>query len=342
MRQTGVVMDPLYIKHDPGPWHPESPDRLVAAYATLERQGLLQKVVRVPPRAATKDEICRVHSPAHYERIAATDGHSTSLDPDTQTSPDSFQAAELAAGGSIKLVEEVVAGRIENGFALVRPPGHHAERDHAMGFCLFNNIAIAAEHARQTLGIKRVLIVDWDLHHGNGTMHSFYDRPDVLYFSTHQYPFYPGTGALEDVGTGPGTGFTVNVPFSPHMGDREYRAAFREVLTPIARQFAPELILVSAGFDTYVHDPLGSMKMSPEGYASLTSQLLDLAQECAHGRLVLMLEGGYHIDGQAESVAMCIKALLGLWSPEPDPGDMGAAENVIKAVRRVQQRYWKL
>lgn len=342
MAKTGVVTDPLYIKHDPGMGHPESPDRLRAIYSLIEKEGILKKCTTVTPRPATEEEICRVHAPEYYKRITECDGRSVMLDPDTATSPDSFKAAELAAGGCLKLTEQVVGGEVERGYALIRPPGHHAERGRAMGFCLFNNVAVAAEHALEKLGCKKVLIVDWDLHHGNGTMHSFYDRKDVLYFSTHQYPYYPGTGALQDVGTGDGEGFTVNVPLGYGMGDVEFRAIFRRILAPVTEQYAPDLILVSTGFDTYHADPLGGMKMTAEGYGMLTAELMVMASGSAKGKLVLMLEGGYHLDGLSQGVGFCLKAMLGVWNPDTaTSGDAGQAGPIIDAVKKVQSRFWK-
>ena len=342
MSKTGVVTDPLYIKHDPGMGHPESPDRLRAIYSLIEKEGILKKCAAVMPRPATEEEICRVHAPEYYKRITECDGRSVMLDPDTATSPDSFKAAELAAGGCLKLTEQVVGAGVDRGYALIRPPGHHAERGRAMGFCLFNNVAIAAEHALSKLGCKKVLIIDWDLHHGNGTMHSFYDRKDVLYFSTHQYPYYPGTGALQDVGAGDGEGFTVNVPLGHGMGDVEFRGIFRQILAPVTEQYAPDLILVSTGFDTYHADPLGGMKMTAEGYGMLTAELMVMAAGSAKGRLVMMLEGGYHLDGLSQGVGFCLKAMLGVWSPDTaTSGDAGKAGPVIDAVKKVQSRFWK-
>lgn len=342
MAKTGVVTDPLYIKHDPGMGHPESPDRLRAIYSLIEEEGILKKCTAVAPRPATEEEICRVHAQEYYRRITECDGRSVMLDPDTATSPDSFKAAELAAGGCLALTEQVLDGGVECGYALVRPPGHHAERSRAMGFCLFNNVAIAAEQALAKLGCKKVLIVDWDLHHGNGTMHSFYDRKDVLYFSTHQYPYYPGTGALQDVGTGDGEGFTVNVPLSWGMGDVEFRGIFRQILAPVLEQYAPDLILVSTGFDTYHADPLGGMKMTAAGYGMLTAELMVMASGSAQGRLVLMLEGGYHLEGLSQGVGFCLKAMQGVWSPDTaTSGDAGQAQPIIDAVKKVQSRFWK-
>lgn len=341
MNRTGVVQDPLYIKHDPGAGHPESPDRLRSIYALVEEEGLGERCVAVSPRAATVEEIGRIHAPEYYKKIRESEGRRVMLDPDTATSEDSFRAAELAAGGMLALTEAVVKGDLDNGYALVRPPGHHAEHNRAMGFCLFNSVAVAAEHARTTLGSRRVLIADWDLHHGNGTMHSFHDRADILYFSTHQYPYYPGTGAVDDVGSGEGRGRTVNVPLVPGMGDQEYRAIFRNILAPVTRGFDPDLILVSTGFDTYKRDPLGGMKMSAEGYGVLTWELMQMAQEVCQGKLVMALEGGYNLESLSRGVVYCLKALLGEYEPEPYEDDPGKAGPFINAVKEVQSEFWK-
>ncbi len=341
MRRCGLVMHPIFLEHDPGPGHPECPRRLEVIERVLEEQKLIEKIRRVEPRPATKEEIVRVHSPEYFERVMASRGRATALDPDTHTSERSVEAAELAAGGLLELCRRVMAGELDNGFALVRPPGHHAERARAMGFCLFNNVAVAAEHARAALGAQRVLVVDFDLHHGNGTMHSFWRRPDVLYFSTHQYPFYPGTGAVADIGEGEGEGYTVSVPLNRPMGDREFRAIFRELLSPVAEQFKPDLLLVSAGFDIYQGDPLGSMQVTEEGFGDLASDLLALADRTCAGHLVLTLEGGYHVEGQAGGVAQVVRALLGERPARPAPDDAGAAAPVIRAVQRALEKHWR-
>ncbi len=259
------------------------------------------------------------------------------LDPDTYTCRDSARAARLAAGGLVDLSLSVLAGRLENGLALVRPPGHHAEADRAMGFCLFNNVAVAAAAARGAAA-RRVLIVDWDLHHGNGTQHTFWNDSDVLYFSTHQHPFYPGTGGLDEVGGPDARGRTVNVPWPPGCGDAEFLAAFDRLLLPIARRFDPDLVLVSAGFDAAAGDPLGSLRVSPDGFAAMTSRLAALAS----GRLVLALEGGYNLSAIARSAEACVRVLLG----EEPPGEADAAppapaaRRVLEKVIGVQRPFW--
>jgi acetoin utilization deacetylase AcuC-like enzyme len=233
------------------------------------------------------------------------------LDPDTVATAETYDTARLAAGGVMNAIDSVVSGETDNAFALVRPPGHHAQAAEAAGFCIFNNIAIGARHALARWGMERILIVDWDLHHGNGTAETFYEDRQVLYFSTHQSPGYPGTGGLAEMGRGPGLGYTINVPLRPGADDAFYVRVFRELLCPVARMFRPEVILVSAGFDIYVGDPLGEMKVTPEGFACLTRVLLNLADECCNGRLVLVLEGGYNIQGLTKSVRAVLQELLG-------------------------------
>jgi len=273
--------------------------------------------------------------------VAATEGRYVSLDPDTSTSPESYRAALKAAGGLCQLIEEVVTGKLNNGYALVRPPGHHAERDRAMGFCLFNNVAIGAAFARRKLALERVAIIDWDLHHGNGTMHSFWEDPSVLYFSTHQYPYYPGTGAFEDVGAGAGKYYTVSVPLTGGMGDNEFRAIFRRILLPVLEQFSPQLILVSTGYDIYQGDPLGAMEVSETGFGDLMWELLQAAAKSCSGRLVAVLEGGYNLQGLAGGVACAVRALLGEHRPAEFSGDGGRARPVIEMVMKLQKNHWK-
>ncbi|HEY1434869.1 MAG TPA: histone deacetylase [Thermoanaerobaculia bacterium] len=315
---TGLVYDERFLAHRAPYEHPEHPGRLEAIWRRLADDGLADRCRRVAAREASHEELSRVHTEDHIAAIAATAGNAfRQLDPDTYTSPESALAARLAAGGLAELALEVASGRLDNGLALVRPPGHHAEADRAMGFCLFNNVAVAARAVQANAAAKRVLIVDWDLHHGNGTQNTFWGDPSVLYFSTHQFPFYPGTGALDETGGGAGHGFTVNVPFPAGCGDAEYLAAFDRVLLPIARGFAPDLVLVSAGFDAADGDPLGAMRLSPAGYARMTGRL----QGLANGRIVLALEGGYDLGAIAASAGACLRVLLG----EPAPADEASA-----------------
>jgi histone deacetylase 6 len=278
-----------------------------------------------------------VHTPAHVDSIEATAQRNfAQLDADTYTSRHSAVVARLAAGGLIDLAEQVLSGALANGFALLRPPGHHAEAGRAMGFCLFNNVAVAAQAARRS-GVRRIAIVDWDLHHGNGTQHCFEEDPEILYFSTHQYPFYPGTGAIGEVGRGRGRGRTVNVAWPAGMGDAEYLAAFDRVLLPIASAFEPELVLVSCGFDAAAGDLLGGMRLSAAGYAAMTQRVCSLAG----GRVVLALEGGYNLGAISAAAAACTAVLLGDTAPPVDPRPPNAvAERVLSEIIEQHRPFW--
>ena len=334
---TGLVYDERFLLHRSVDEHPEHPGRLSAIWNRLVSDRLVPRCRRIPAREATRDELLAVHTEEHIDRVAATALRDRAqLDPDTYTSRDSARAALLAAGGLVDLTAAVVSRALSNGFALVRPPGHHAEADRAMGFCLFNNVAIAAQAALRS-GVDRVLIVDWDLHHGNGTQHSFEDDPSILYFSTHQYPFYPGTGAIGEVGSGAARGRTVNVPWPAGMGDAEYIAAFDRILLPIAREFDPQLVLVSCGFDAADGDLLGGMRLSAQGYAALTSRVSTLAG----GKVVLALEGGYNLQAIAAAAAAVTRVLLGDPPPELDPGPPNrVAERIIQEAVEVHREFW--
>jgi histone deacetylase 6 len=336
---TGLVFDETFLLHRAPYEHPEHPGRLSAIVDRLETDGLAARCRSVPARQATREELLAAHTPGHVDRVAATAQiEFVQLDPDTYTCRRSAEAARLAAGGLVDLTIEVASGRLANGFALLRPPGHHAEADRAMGFCLFNNVAVATQAARRA-GIRRILVVDWDVHHGNGTQHSFETDPDLLYFSTHQYPFYPGTGAIREVGRGPARGRTVNVAWPEGMGDADYSAAFDRVLLPIARAFDAELVLVSCGFDAAEGDLLGGMRLSAGGYAALTQKVSSLAG----GRVVLALEGGYNLEAIAAAAAACTRVLLGEPPPPIDPGAAppnAVAELVIGQVLEVQRQFW--
>jgi acetoin utilization deacetylase AcuC-like enzyme len=337
---TGIVLDERMLAHDPGRGHPERPDRL---RVLRDRLRTVPGLVHVGARPASEDELALVHDPALVEQVAATAGRAcTILDPDTRTSPGSWEAARVAAGGLIDLCDAVRAGAVDNGVALVRPPGHHAEYGRAMGFCLFNNVAVAAAHLRER-GIGRTVIVDWDLHHGNGTQHLFERDPDVLYVSTHQYPYYPGTGAAEEVGEGPGAGRTLNLPFPAGFGDQEFGRAFDELIMPICRQFAPEFVLVSAGFDCDIRDPLGGLAVTPAGIATMARACAELADECAGGRIVGVLEGGYDLEAIVDGVDALISALRGDRRPhDPLTGDARRADPVLDRVRAAQSPYWRV
>jgi acetoin utilization deacetylase AcuC-like enzyme len=300
---TGVLCDRRYMDHRMGDYHPENPARIEVLARMLEEAPPCP-FLRIEPRAATEDEVCRVHERGYFGLIRSTAGKErVFLDPDTSAGPLTFDTALLAAGGLLESVDRVMDGTVRNAFALVRPPGHHAEASEARGFCVFNNIAVAAEHLVRSHGLRRILVVDWDLHHGNGTQHAFYDRRDVLYFSTHQYPYYPGTGSAGETGSGEGFGYNLNVPLRPGKGDGDYLAVFRNLLEPVARGYEPEFILVSAGFDIGAGDPLGGMAVSREGFGDLATSLLGLADRSAGGRIAFVLEGGYNLATLAEGVA---------------------------------------
>ncbi len=311
---VGLVYDPIYLEHDTGP-HVEIASRLVRVVGHLEETGVMGQLAPIRPRAATVEELSTVHSPgyiSYVESFAQRGGGA--LDPDTVVSPASYNVALHAAGGLIKAVDAVMAGEVASAFALVRPPGHHALRWEAMGFCLFNNVAIAAHHAIASYQLERVLIADFDVHHGNGTQDTFYGDPHVLYFSSHQYPFYPGSGRVDEIGAGEGEGATVNVPLPAWCGDEEYLRVYDEVLVPVARRFRPQLILVSAGYDSHWADQISLMQLSVAGFAKLVRIIKGLADELCAGRLIFTLEGGYHLEALASSIRATLDVLLG--SPE--------------------------
>lgn len=342
--RTGIVRHETYKEHLAGYHHVESPKRLEVIYSMLDEADMAGKFEEISPRSATVDELCWVHDKSYVKRVAQTDGKPyVSLDPDTQTTSQSYEAARLAVGGLLSLTDKIFDGTVQNGFALVRPPGHHAERHRAMGFCLFNNVAYGALYAQKIHGAERVLVVDWDLHHGNATQNRFYENPNVLYFSTHQYPHYPGSGALQEVGRGEGSGYTVNVPLRSGHGDGDFYQIFKGILGPISDVFKPDFILVSAGFDTYCEDPLGGMRVTPKGYAALTRIMMDLAHTHCSGKLAFTLEGGYHLAGLRESVKAVLKELSGdSMLTDEDMASLDGTDPplVIKEVIAVQKKYW--
>jgi acetoin utilization deacetylase AcuC-like enzyme len=373
MSSLAIIKDDRYLEHNAGRDHPESPDRLRVIHELLQKE--FSGLELIPPRLATEDELALIHDPFYIQLVAGTQGKVFSrLDPDTGLSARSYEIARLAAGGLLQAVDILLGNPphlnpLPNGertsndpprpsgeragvrggsklstpnsiFAFVRPPGHHAEPGHGMGFCLFNNIAIAAEYAKQRYGLKRILIVDWDLHHGNGTQHTFYNDPAVLYFSSHQYPYYPGSGNYDEVGNGKGEGYTVNAPFPHGFGDREYLDVYNSILTPIALEYQPELVLVSAGFDPYIRDPLGDMGVTGDGFGGLASVVRDIAEKTCSGKVLLTLEGGYDPDGLREGVRAVLSAFIqphrSMHIP-PAP----AAERVIRNIMDHQKKYWK-
>lgn len=346
-KRTAVFKDDLFLEHIPDFQHVESPERLKIIYEQFKRPELKERFLYPSFSPVTSDILALVHTTGHITRVAATAGRTfDSLDPDTQTSPLSYEAACLAAGAVVRGTEMLAAGEIDNCFALVRPPGHHAEADRAMGFCLFNNAAVGAAYALKNLGMEHVLLVDWDLHHGNGSQHSFYYTDRVLYFSTHASPYYPGTGSVREVGSGKGEGYTVNVPLPGGQNDQAYSRIFHELLVPVARQYRPDMIIVSAGFDIYVEDPLGTMAVTARGFANLTKILVGLADELCGGRLLLTLEGGYHLGGLRDGVLAVLAELSGSSTMEQETiqqwRDSDVRDAGLEQARSVAKNYWNL
>ncbi len=340
-RTTGIVIDPRFEQHLTGAGHPERPARIAALLLAL--RNLPDGFAAIEPRHASGDEIALVHSPAYVEEVAASAFYDRfAFDPDTQVSAGSFDTARLAAGALLALLDAIMARQIDNGFAFVRPPGHHAERHRAMGFCLFNNVAIGAEYLRRRYGFERILILDWDVHHGNGTQHMFERDAGVLYMSTHEFPFYPGTGAADEVGEGSGEGYTVNVPLPGGCGDGEYYEMFQRVVEPIAHQYKPQFVLISAGFDAHARDPLGGMQLSTQAYGWMTTALLRVAQEHAGGRCAAILEGGYDLETLCSSSLAVLDELRGaglMGEPHVEPSRTSVlAERLV----RLQREYWRL
>ncbi len=340
--RVGLVREDIYLEHITDDFHPENPGRLRGIYEMLEeidREGL----VYVPARPATRDEIALVHEQHYITMVEETRGRiQTRLDPDTVASAGSYDAACMAVGGLLQLADAALSGEIDNGFALVRPPGHHAEAGRAMGFCIFNNVAVAARYLQKKYGLTRVLIVDFDLHHGNGTQHSFYEDPSVLYISTHQYPYYPGTGWYEETGQGKGKGYTINVPLAYGMNDADYLYVFREIVVPVSRLFRPQIVLVSAGFDIHRNDPLGGMAVTERGFAKMTRMLMDVAAHECGGKVFLVLEGGYDICALTDSVRTVIMELreTPVYLADDEDGESDAAAQIVSKVKKAVKPYW--
>jgi acetoin utilization deacetylase AcuC-like enzyme len=336
-----ILTSDRFADHLMPPGHPERVERAevmqIVAAEFRKRGGRVEQ-----PRPATEEDLARIHDRAYIGRIKATSGRAAALDPDTYTSPETYEVALLAAGAVIAGVEHVLAAeRGARALAMVRPPGHHAERSRAMGFCLFNNIAIGAAYARSR-GLARVAIVDYDVHHGNGTQWAFYDDPSVLFLSSHQYPFYPGTGAADEIGSGAGAGFTVNFPVDAGGTDADFERLYNAAM-PVLERFHPELILLSAGFDAHEDDPLGGMRVSTRQFARLTSKVCAVAETCCSGRLVAVTEGGYDLKALAGSLRIVIDVLDGSASLPPAPaGDTSRAESSLAATRRHLSKYWTL
>ena len=339
--KTGIIADARYMDHDMGSFHPESPKRVKAIMDMIEKE-IEFPFLRVEPRPAREEEIRWIHTPGYFDILKKTAGKERcQLDPDTSTSARSFETALLAAGGLLAGIDSIFSGKIKNTFAAVRPPGHHAEASRAMGFCLFNNIAIATEYLLKKHGLHRILIVDWDLHHGNGTQNSFYSRKDVFYFSTHQYPHYPGTGHWSETGVDAGKGFNLNVPLSAGKTDADYTYIFKTVLAPVAEAYKPDFILVSAGFDTAFSDPLGAMEITSQGFSALARELILMAQKYSQDRILFVLEGGYDLDALKAGVKQVLLQLSGSAGEpdvkiEPSEGLQGELEPVYAVIKE----YW--
>ena len=325
--------------------HPEHAGRLQAVWGQLEAAGLVARMRAIEPEPASIASLEAVHTPAYVrflQEVAAQADRVVGLDADTYFCPTSFEIARLAAGGMVSAVDAVLRREVDNALVVARPPGHHAMPDHAMGFCLLGNAAIGAQHARQAHRLDRVLIVDYDVHHGNGTEAMFYNDAAVMFISTHQYPFYPGTGALDDIGQGPGRGATINIPLPGGHGDASYLALYQDIMWPLVRRFKPQFIVVSAGFDAHWGDPLASMELSLTCYAQLTRELIAMAAEVCDGRIVFLMEGGYDLDVLGQGVVNIAHALLGdttirdtLGAAPKARTDIGPLIDQIRAVHRL-------
>lgn len=337
---TGIVYDSLFLKHTHAT-HPERAQRLIQIIKNLEKTALNEAVFRLPSRDVEPHELMLNHDKSYIERVKeASLSGSGKLDPDTYYNEHTYEAAIRAVGSTVAITEAVLDGRLKNGFSLVRPPGHHALEAVSMGFCLFNNIAVAAKVAKKS-NVNRIAIIDFDVHHGNGTQAVFEADPNVLFVSSHQYPYWPGSGRIDETGRGEGEGFTLNIPFTAGAGDECVKAAYSQVVFPKIRQFEPELIMISAGYDAHWIDPLAGLSLSSQGFVWLSQQLIALSEELSDGKIVFCLEGGYHLTSLASGVANSLKALLKRDdfedqlgpSPEPEPGCSG----LIDELKRVHK-----
>ncbi len=310
---TGFLYDSKFLEHNPGEGHPERKERLSAAIAYLQTRPWFSGLTQVAATAAERHWIEQVHDSAYVQRAknACLNGERFLDVTDVGISPQSYDIALLAAGGLLALSDRVVAGDIHNGFALSRPPGHHAERDAALGFCMFNNVAVAARYLQQHHGLDKILILDWDVHHGNGTQHTFEEDPSVLYVSTHQYPYYPGTGAASEDGVGMGRGATLNCPMRAGASDEDYRNAFMQRVLPKIDTFKPDCVIISAGFDAHAADPLAQMSLSTEFFGWMSARLMEVADKHCSGRLISVLEGGYNVDVLPHCIEEHLRVLSG-------------------------------
>ena len=342
MKKIGIVKDDLFLKHTNGPQHPECPERLESINSMLESSGLIKNLEVLPPVDATEEQILRTHTEQYFNTVKDTKGVEVyKFDPDTSSNAYTYDAAMRGSGGFLASIDKVLNDELDYSFAFPRPPGHHAEKDRAMGFCFFNHVAVAASHLLSK-GLDRVLVIDWDIHHGNGTQHIFYDNPNVLFFSIHQFPFYPGTGSLDEYGKEDGEGYTVNLPVPPMLGDTDYNKLFELILTPVIEQYKPQYILVSAGFDAYFVDPLGNMQITESGFAQLTRYVMNASDKYCEGKLSLVLEGGYNVMGLASITKVVIEELLEINTTEILlPEDFRNLEFVIEGVQGTYSKFWK-
>ncbi|MBF8253998.1 MAG: Histone deacetylase [Deltaproteobacteria bacterium] len=340
MAKTAVVVDKEYLKHEPGESHPERPER-VKVLLDLADELDRGKFQLLAPKPANRADIEATHGQKYVRLIEATAAHDAyALDGDTITCRDSFAVSVLAVGGFLNLIDAIAAKEIANGFALVRPPGHHALRHRAMGFCLFNTMAIGAEYVKRVHGAKQVMIMDWDVHHGNGTQDAFYDDPSVLFISTHQFPYYPGSGAVNETGAGAGEGFTINIPLPAGCADTEYLEVFQEIVVPAAERFEPDWILVSAGFDPHRRDPLGGMDVTEKGFGAMANRLLALADRFSDARIAFLLEGGYDLAALRSSVAVVLNAMQAR-NESADQFFKRAESRIEPLLRRIDQVHEK-
>ncbi len=308
---TGFLFDPRYLEHDTGPGHPECPERLSESLKYLKTLPWFEKMKFLSPRSAELEWIQTIHGITYMKHALeiCKSGQPYLDTPDVGIGENSFEIALLAAGGALELADKVMKKEIQNGFALLRPPGHHAERDEAMGFCLFNNVAVTARYLQKKHGLDKIVILDWDVHHGNGTQHTFEDDPSVLYVSLHQYPFYPGTGAAWETGVGRGKGATLNCPMEAGSGDKDYEKAFTEKVIPKIKDFKPDAVLISAGFDAHERDPLARMGLTTEFFGWMTLRMMEIADRFSAGRIISLLEGGYNLRELPKCIASHLEAL---------------------------------
>lgn len=349
MAKTGLVYHEDYLKHDPGPGHPENPERLRRTVQVLTETKLTAKpnIVILKPKLASDDDLALVHTREYIDAVKSLSTSGGAITADTPVPRGTYEIAKLSAGGAILAGEAVVKGDVENAFALIRPPGHHSGRDYGGGFCYFNNIAIMVEYLREKYHSKRFMILDWDVHHGNGTQDIFYEDPTVLYFSTHQMPLYPGTGYLNEIGDGEGKGYNVDVPLPPGTSGANYAYILDELFTPLAEAFKPEIIAVSAGQDAYFDDPIANLNFTVHTYADITRKVMEVAQNICNGRIAMVLEGGYHLEAVPRAIAGIIATLAEIQDyeiiePRKPPQQTLSSEvrSRVGKIKSILAEYW--